>query len=124
MIRASAAAAILLFASIAGATALLDGRWAFSREDCQRAPGTSDRAPLTIAGNRLDFFESVCEIAAIEAIGTQDSAWRVERTCSGEGERWTVRSIFAIDHDTTGSPRQLIEINLDTGYVIVRQRCD
>lgn len=71
----------------------------------------------------MDFYESACEIAEIEAIGTQDLAWRVERSCRGEGETWTVRSVFAIDRNIAGNPRQLIEIDLDNGYVIVRQHC-
>ena len=72
----------------------------------------------------MDFHESVCEIAAIEAIGAQGAAWRVTRACAGEGEKWTVRSIFAIDRDMAETPRQLIEIDVDNGYVIVRQHCD
>jgi hypothetical protein len=114
------------FALLAGpvAAAPFDGRWALSRDDCRLAPGASDRVPVTIAGNRMDFYESACEITGIEAIGAQDAAWGVVRTCGGEGEVRTVRSIFAVDRDLTGAPRQLIEIDLDDGYVTVRQHCD
>jgi hypothetical protein len=124
MIRAGFAAVVVFVVSTAAAANPLDGRWGLSRDDCRRAPGTSDRVPVTIAGTRMDFYESVCEIAAIEAIGGQDAAWRVSRNCRGEGESWTVRSIFAIDRDIAGTARQLIEINLDSGYVVVRQHCD
>lgn len=126
MIRAVISALLALVAGTSSATAAgpLDGRWGLSVDDCRRAPGTSDRVPVVVAGNRMDFHESVCEIAAIEPIGSQNAAWRVSRTCRGEGENWTVRSIFAIDRDIAGTPRQLIEINLDSGYVIIRQRCN
>jgi hypothetical protein len=124
MIRAGFATLAVLFMSASAVAGPLDGRRALSRDDCRRAPGTSARVPLSIAGNRMDFYESVCEIAAVEPIGAQDAAWRVERSCGGEGESWTVRSIFAIDRDAAGAPRQLIEIDLDKGYVIVRQHCD
>jgi hypothetical protein len=124
MIRAGFATVALLVAATAAAAGPLDGRWGLSRDDCRRAPGSSDRVPVTIAGNRMDFYESVCEIAAIEAIGARDAAWRVARSCRGEGESWTVNSIFAIDRDISGTPRQLIEINLDSGYVVVRQHCN
>lgn len=123
MIRACIGAAAIL-ASGAAIAGPLDGRWALDSEDCARQPGTSDRVPVTIAGDTMDFYESACEIGQIEPIGEQDAAWRVSRTCGGEGERWTVRSIFAIDRDTAGTPRQLIEIDLDDGFVIVRQYCD
>lgn len=125
MIRALVSTVVLVAMSAAAtASGPLDGRWALSQDDCRRDPGSSDRVPVIIAGDRMDFYESACEIAAIEAIGTQDSAWRVSRTCRGEGENWTVKSIFAIDRDIAGTPRQLIEINLDSGYVFVRQHCD
>jgi len=123
MIRVFLALAIMVVSSVAGATPF-DGRWALDRDDCRNAPGAGDRVPVTIAGNRMDFYESVCEIGAIEAIGAQDSAWQVTRTCGGEGETWTVRSIFAMDRDLAGKPLQLIEVELDNGYVIVRQHCE
>jgi len=123
MIRVCLAAAIMVVSTAAGA-APFDGRWALAGDDCRNEPGSGERVPVTIGGNKVDFYESVCEIGAIEPIGAQESAWRVTRTCRGEGETWTVRSIFAIDRDTAGSPLQLIEIDVDNGYVIVRQHCE
>lgn len=122
MIRTCLVAAIMVV-SVAAVAAPFDGRWALDRDDCRSSPGSGDSVPVTIGGNRMDFYESTCEIGAVEAIGAQDSAWRVTRTCGGEGETWTVRSIFAIDRDAAGAPRQLIEIDVDNGYVFVRQRC-
>jgi len=124
MIRAGLAAATMLLVSATAIAGPLDGRWAFSHDDCARAPGTSDSVPLTIADNRMDFYESVCEIAAIEAIGTEGTTWRLSRVCRGEGETWTIRSIFAIDRDAAGAPSQLIEINIDNGHVTIRQHCN
>jgi hypothetical protein len=45
-------------------------------------------------------------------------------TCRGEGEEVTRRSIFGLDRDVDGNPRQLVEIDLGDGMVIVRQPCD
>jgi len=123
MIRSCLAASLTLV--IAGADAApFDGRWAMTIGDCGVAPGMSDRVPLSIAGDTFEAYEGRCVIASLEAIGAQEAAWRVTRTCSGEGETWTVSSIFAIDRDATGAPRQLVEINLDEGFVIVRQHCN
>lgn len=122
MIRLAFAGVCVVLAGTAIAGPL-DGRWAMSRDDCRLDPGTSDRIPVTIADDRMDFYESICEISAIEEIGGQASAWRVARECRGEGEVWTVSSIFAIDRDADGAPRQLIEIDLNEGLVIVRQHC-
>lgn len=102
----------------------LDGQWALVPQDCQVAPGTSDRVPLVISDKRMEFYESACGISAIEPIGTQESAWKVTRTCRGEGETWTVSSIFAVAPQPAASARQLIEIDLENGYVTIRHQCD
>jgi hypothetical protein len=102
----------------------LDGQWALERQDCTVSPGTSDRVSLAITDTRMEFYESACEMTAIEPIGSQGSAWRVTRTCRGEGETWTVSSIFALAPQPAASPRQLIEIELENGYVTIRHQCD
>lgn len=123
MIRSSVVVAFLAISGAAFAGPL-DGRWAMTPEDCGLAPGMGDRVPLTISGDMFKAYESQCTIAGVEEIGGLDSAWRVTRTCSGEGDTWSIRSIFAIDRDATNAPRQLVEIDLDEGYVIVRQYCN
>ena len=78
-----------------------------------------------IANDEIDYYESHCRLETVEPIGGENtSAWRVRMTCSGEGETWTSESIFAIDHGTGDRRRQLIEIDLEHGFVDVRQACD
>jgi hypothetical protein len=120
MIRTSLVAALLMLPA-AVVAAPFDGRWALDRGDCT---AKGDRVPVTIAGDTIDFYESACEIASLEPIGSQGAAWVVTRTCKGEGETWPVRSIFAIDQIEGKAARQLIEIDLDDGSVTVRQSCD
>ena len=101
----------------------LDGRWALAQQDCTQPPGTSDRVPMAIAGNEIKFHESSCVLSRLEAIGEGNAAWRVTRICSAEGESWSIDSIFALDRDPAGDSRQLIEIGLEDGNVIVRKSC-
>jgi hypothetical protein len=102
-----------------------DGRWGLDAEACGLAPGSSDLVPVVIANDEIQYYESHCRIEAVEPIGGENtSAWRVRMTCSGEGETWTSESIFAIDYGTGDRRRQLIEIDLEAGFVDVRQACD
>jgi hypothetical protein len=102
-----------------------DGRWGLDAESCALAPGTSDLVPTVIANDEIQYYESHCRIEAVEPIGGENtSAWRVRLSCSGEGETWTSNEIFAIDYGNEGRRRQLIEIDLEDGFVVVRQACD
>ena len=51
-------------------------------------------------------------------------AWRAETQCPGEGEEWTNDSVFAIDRDSDGNARQLIEVDMKDGFVTVLQVCE
>jgi hypothetical protein len=116
---------LLLAASASAAERPFDGRWGLDAETCALAPGTSDLVPAVIANDEIQYYESHCRIEAVEPIGGENtSAWRVRMTCSGEGETWTSESIFAIDYGTGDRRRQLIEIDLEAGFVDVRQACD
>ena len=102
-----------------------DGRWGLDAETCLLAPGASDLVPAVIANDEIDYYASHCRIEAVEPIGGENtSAWRVRMTCSGDGETRTSESIFAIDHRAGDRRRQLIEIELEDGFVDVRQACD
>jgi hypothetical protein len=102
-----------------------DGRWGLDAETCALAPGTSDLVPAVIANDEIQYYESHCRIEAVEPIGGENtSAWRVRLACSGEGETWTSEEIFAIDYGADQRRRQLIEIDLEDGFVVVRQACD
>ncbi len=101
-----------------------DGRWAFDAEICANEPGSGDLIPTVINDGKIEYYESECEILEVTQIGAQGSAWRVRTTCRGEGEVWTGESIFAIDHGNNERRRQLIEIDLAEGIVVVSQACD
>ena len=118
---------MLLF--LAGAASAVerpfDGRWGFDAEACTLQPGESDLVPTVIAHDEIQYYESHCRIETVEPIGgAESSAWRVRLSCSGEGETWTSEEILAIDYGIDGRRRQLIEIDLEDGFVVVRQACD
>lgn len=101
-----------------------EGRWGWTADACDLAPGESDMVPIEIGDGAIDYYESACTIDRVEPVGAGDgAAWTVTTSCSGEGETWTTRSIFAIDDRGDDSRRQLIEIDLESGFVIVRQEC-
>lgn len=102
-----------------------DGRWGFDAEACALEPGTSDLVPTEVHGNEIQYYESRCTIDDLAPIGGEGStAWRVKLTCSGEGETWHGDSLFAIDHGTSERRPQWIDIDMETGSVVVRQYCD
>lgn len=118
---------ILVLSAVAASAAErpFDGRWGFDAESCALQPGESDLVPTVIANDEIRYYESHCRIESVEPIGGENTAaWRVQLSCSGEGETWTSEEIFAIDYGTDGRPRQLIEIDLEYGMVVVRQACD
>ena len=117
---------LLVLAAPASATERpFDGRWGFDAEACALEPGSSDLVPTVIADDEIQYYESHCRIEAVEPIGGEGtSAWRVRLSCSGEGETWTSEEIFAIDYGIDQRRRQLIEIDLEDGFVVVRQACD
>ena len=125
-VLSTAAASLLIAVFVVPALAAgpLDGRWAYDAEICANEPGSGDLVPTVIHDGKIDYYESHCEILEINHIGAQGSAWRVRSTCSGEGEVWTGESIFAIDHGNNERRRQLTEIDLADGIVMVSQACD
>ncbi len=126
--RSLSTAAVSLFVAVFSLPAIaagpLDGRWAFEADICANEPGSGDLIPTVIHDGKIDYYESHCDILEITQIGEQGSAWRVRMTCRGEGEVSTAESIFAIDHGNNERRRQLIEIDLADGIVVVSQACD
>jgi hypothetical protein len=100
-----------------------DGFWAFDPDICGNDRGTTDLVPIMIDFPHIQGYESQCTFETMERIGEGD-AWRAELTCSGEGETWTRKAMFALDRDIEGSIRRLIEIDLDDGLVMVFEPCD
>ena len=117
----------IAFTAVACGAALagpLDGRWAWDETICANERGSGDLIPSVFDGDMIRHYETTCTITKMTPIGTQGSAWEVEMACVGEGEESAHKSIFAIDRDETGEPRQLIEIDREEGFVMVRQPCD
>ena len=107
----------------AAAEGPLDGRWSLDAEFCTKEEAT-DAIPVVIEGNEIRYYESTCTITGMTPIGTASSAWRVAATCRGEGEEWQSDMILALDRDSQGTARQLVEIDMETGFVVVRQSCN
>lgn len=96
-----------------------EGSWAY---DCEMAAG--DLVPTVIADGQVLYYESECSIDDVAAIGSGDQAWNLKMTCAGEGEEWTRIVLFAVERGNQGEPLQLIEVDLEAGYVLARDRCD
>jgi hypothetical protein len=121
--RTLAVAAVALLLSGAAVASPFDGKWTLNPKACSNAD--RDDGLATIADKKITYWESECTITKIAPIGEGDpaSVWRVETACSGEGENWTKDSVFAIDRDAEGAARQLVEIEMNEGYVVVLQAC-
>ena len=102
-----------------------DGRWGWTAEDCALQPGDSDLVPIEIGNDEMHYYESHCRLDAVEPVGGEaTAAWRVTRTCMGEGETWSDEVLLALEYGADERRRQLIEIGLGDGSVTVRQACD
>jgi len=124
----SVAAGLVLLPLLGGLAAAgplpFEGRWGWTEEACDLRPGESDMVPMEIADGEISYYESHCTIDRVEPVGSGDgSAWTVTTRCTGEGETWTSRSIFAVDDRGDDRRRQLVDIDLGTGFVVVRQDC-
>jgi hypothetical protein len=116
---------VVLLAAPALAHGPFDGRWGLDVEACSLDPGTSHLVPTEIHGQEVQYYESRCTIDDLVPIGGEgSSAWRVKLTCSGEGETWQSDSLFAIDYGNQQQRPQWIDIDMETGSVVVRQYCD
>ena len=120
MKRFPVALVFLLGATPALADGPFDGKWAFDTRSC----ASNEDDTVIIGDGRVTYYESECDIGGVEPIGDSGAAWRAQLTCAGEGETWTNETIFAIDRGTGEERRQLIEINMADGWVVVRQPCD
>jgi hypothetical protein len=117
MIRIASAAALVGIATMpASAQYPFDGSWSL---DCAMQEG--DRVPMVVKDGMVTFFESECAIETVEPIGEQNQAWTVSVSCSGEGETWTRTLLLALDPGTGGNPPQLVEVDLDDGFVVIRR---
>ena len=115
----SSVALLLMAATPALAAEPFEGSWAY---DCTIPAG--DLVPTVIKDGRIIYYESECDIDSVTAIGTDDQAWKVTASCQGEGETWDRNMMLAVERGNEGEPVQLIEIDLDEGYVIANDRCD
>jgi hypothetical protein len=61
------------------------GGWGADPEQCRQA--TSGRPPMTISTRRAEAFGAVCEFVSTQREST--NAWRIQATCTHNGERWT-----------------------------------
>ncbi|MGV8841101.1 MAG: hypothetical protein ACWA6X_12450 [Bauldia sp.] len=111
----------LLSAGIVAAETL-DGRWTLVPGACD---GVTDNV-LTIdtAAGTLRYWESVCTITSLTPIGTFEMAWRLNASCSGEGDTWVREAIFGVSPPfDVGALAQLVEIDTVDGFVITRTYC-
>ncbi|MCB1497447.1 MAG: hypothetical protein KDJ86_16830 [Bauldia sp.] len=115
----SSIALLVMTAAPAFAADPFDGAWAY---DCQANNG--DIVPTVIKDRRIIYYESECDIGTVTPIGAADQAWTLAASCAGEGETWDRNILLAMERGDDGEPVQLIEVDLDDGYVVARRRCD
>jgi len=115
----SSVALLLMTAAPAIAAEPFEGSWAY---DCSIPAG--DLVPTVIKDGRIIYYESECDIGSVTPIGSAGQAWTVTASCAGEGETWERDMMLATELDNNGEPVQLIEVDLDDGYVVARRRCD
>ena len=70
------------------------GVWAQSSDKCQ---ADGDNVPIEIEVTSILFYESRCDLKAIEQ---QGETWTAQGECSGEGETWNERIRMTVSGDT------------------------
>lgn len=58
--------------------------------------GPDDRLYLLLEGERLLGYEWACEVSNPRGIGNR--SWRVDLSCTGEGEEWAEVASISLDH--------------------------
>ena len=90
-------------APLATIPARFQGRWGMTAADCDPSTG-ADKGKLTIAGNRLDFFESRGQATKITQ--TQPTQIAFDLPMSGEGASWSERTTLTLLDDIKMLVRQ------------------
>ena len=91
MIRYALLFALLPFAAIANPMA---GIWTYQEGMCSSVlEDTGDAMPIRITKSEFQFYESTCEITAIED-ATGLNTWKMDLECHGEGETWSEGYVF------------------------------
>ena len=90
-------------APLATIPARFQGRWGMSAADCDPSTG-ADKGKLTIAGNRLSFFESRGD--ATKIMQTQPTQITFDLPMNGEGTNWTERTTLTLLEDIKMLVRQ------------------
>lgn len=90
-------------APLATIPARFQGRWGMTAADCDPSTG-ADKGKLTIAGNRLAFFESRGDATRI--VQTQPTQIAFDLPMSGEGARWSERTTLTLLEDVKMLVRQ------------------
>lgn len=112
----------ILLSGTAALAASLDGRWGLSLEACNDQEGVEIVTIDTNAGT-IAYYETICRIENLSAIGEFGLAWNAVQSCSGEGESWTVKAVLGIFEAYDGTPDRLAMINLTDGFATVHFRC-
>lgn len=110
--------ALLVMTAPAFAAEPFEGSWAY---DCSIPAG--DLVPTVIKDGKIVYYESECDIGSVTPVGTAGQAWKVTASCAGEGETWDRNMMLAVEVGNEGEPVQLIEVDLDAGYVVANRRC-
>ena len=90
-------------APLATIPARFQGRWGMTAADCDPSTG-ADKGKLTIAGNRLSFFESRGQATKITQ--TQPTQIAFDLPMSGEGTNWNERTTLTMLDDVKMLVRQ------------------
>jgi hypothetical protein len=112
----------MLLGSATVLAASLDGRWGFSVGSCDEPDGIDVMTIDTVAGT-IDFYESLCTFTELAEIGTYGLAWQATLSCSGEGETWTVKTLFGISEVFDETADRLAMIGLADGFTSIYFRC-
>ncbi|QVL50249.1 MAG: hypothetical protein KFB96_07370 [Thiocapsa sp.] len=70
------------------------GTWAQGSDNCQ---AEGDNVPMQIEVTSILFYESRCDLKAIEQ---QGETWTAQGECSGEGETWNESIRMTVSDDT------------------------
>ena len=113
----------VLLGSSAALAASLDGKWGLTIEAC-REPNQIEVVTIDTGAGTIGYYESLCTLRELGAVGDFDNTWQALQVCSGEGETWTDKTILGVFEPFDGTPDRLALIDMTNGFTAIYLRCE
>ena len=113
----------VLLGSSAALAASLDGRWGLSVEACGE-PNGIEVVTIDTGDGTIGYYETLCTLRGLAAVGDFDNTWQALQVCSGEGETWTEKTVLGVFEPFEEAPDRLALIDMTNGFTAIYFRCE